>query len=99
MLVLLLALACAPADTAALDTAVGDAWRPIVAGNGAGDPSCASSDKGPCYDCVEVSTNWYVRWTLGDDGEWITQDQGTVKTVTAGDGPCVAIDLGASIPE
>ena len=103
MLIALL-LACAPADTG--ETAyvyTGPSWRPIIDGFVDGDPSCRSADKGPCYDCVETSTNWYVRWTLdelatGDDRWWVL-DMGNVKTVTAGDGSCVALTLGAPIPE
>lgn len=106
MLLIIAALACAPeADTAAADAALvytGPAWRPVVAGWRDGDARCGTMD-GPCYDCVDVSSNWYVRWehdayALPGD-EWRVFDYGTTGDVEAGDGSCTAITLGAPIPE
>ncbi|MGA0980521.1 MAG: hypothetical protein ACO3UX_11320 [Candidatus Nanopelagicales bacterium] len=105
-MLLALLIACAPdVDTAAADTAyvyTGPAWRPIVDGWRDGNALCGTMD-GPCFDCVELSTNWYVRWEYdgkalpGD--EWRVLDFGTISDVEAGDGSCTAITLGAPIPE
>lgn len=98
MLALLL-VACAPApvDTGAYEY-TGPAWRPVIDGWIDGDYRCGTME-GPCFDCVEVSENRYVRWTLADDGAWSMSDYGVHHEVTPGDGSCEAIRLGAPLPE
>jgi hypothetical protein len=103
MFALILVLACASVDTG--ETAyvyTGPAWRPIVDGWVDGDHRCGTMD-GPCYDCVEMSTNWYVRWEYDEAApageQWRTFDHGNIKDVAAGDGSCAALTLGAPIPQ
>ena len=96
MFVLLL-LACAASVDTAEYAYTGEAWRPVVDGWIDGDHRCGTMD-GPCYDCVEVSSNLYARFEVDDEGAWTVRDYGVHHEVTPGDGSCVAIQLGAPLP-
>ena len=97
MIALLLAACLAPVDTAEY-VYTGVAWRPVVDGWIDGDHRCGTME-GPCFDCVEVSANHYMRWEYDDAAlTWTAHDYGTHHEVTPGDGSCEAIRLGAPLP-
>jgi hypothetical protein len=113
MLFALVALvACSSSETAETSSTSNAevSWHPVVAGNINDDTVCGyMAPSNDCFDCLEVSSGWYVRWMYEGEGDagsdptaWDAIDGGYFHADTAvvdESQSCLPIDLGAPMPE